>query len=184
MMLMRSFTLLLALGAPMMIAGCVAPSSPPPPVPTRPMARPAAAVPAKMSAKLPGAMAWTDRALTPGTWVYRQDDRGGLAVYGLPGANAALMIRCDRAAARIFISRPGTVAGRMTLRATTGLFSYAALPTAGGVPYVAAALVPADRQLDALAFSRGRFLISLDGQPDLVVPSWPEVARVIEDCRG
>jgi len=33
-------------------------------------------------------------------------------------------------------------------------------------------------------FSRGRFMVHVDGLPDLILPSWPEPAHVIEDCRG
>ena len=46
------------------------------------------------------------------------------------------------------------------------------------------ATVPAfDPFLDAIAFSRGRVEFSVSGQPALVIPSWAEPARVIEDCR-
>jgi hypothetical protein len=72
----------------------------------------------------------------------------------------------------------------MTLRATNGARAYAATPIVGAIPAVAAELSPTDPQLDALAFSRGRFLVGLSGSADVIVPSWPEVARVIEDCRG
>ena len=40
-----------------------------------------------------------------------------------------------------------------------------------------------DPLLDAVAFSRGRAAFSDSGQPTLVVPSWAEAARVVEDCR-
>ena len=50
--------------------------------------------------------------------------------------------------------------------------------------YLSAELSPADRQLDALAYSRGRFLVSVKGTADLAVPAWPELSRVVEDCRS
>ena len=37
--------------------------------------------------------------------------------------------------------------------------------------------------LDAMAFSSGRFAVDLPGRSVLYLPSWPEVSRVIEDCR-
>jgi hypothetical protein len=37
--------------------------------------------------------------------------------------------------------------------------------------------------LDALANSRGRIGFAAGAEPPLVVPAWPEIARVIEDCR-
>ena len=48
----------------------------------------------------------------------------------------------------------------------------------------AVSLSPRDPLLDAMAFSRGRFAIEQPGTPPLVLPAWPEIGRVIEDCRG
>jgi hypothetical protein len=45
-------------------------------------------------------------------------------------------------------------------------------------------LLANDPLLDAIALSRGRFLISDGRGPVLAVPSWPEAARSIEDCRN
>lgn len=41
-----------------------------------------------------------------------------------------------------------------------------------------------DALLDAIIFSRGKFLVAAADVPDLMLPPWPEIARVIEDCRG
>ena len=104
-------------------------------------------------------------------------------MYGQVGSDALFTFRCERQATRIFASRAGATAGRMTLRSTSGVKAYDALPT-GGVPsYVAAEIAPRDPQLDAMAFSRGRILVGLDGAADLILPIWPEFARVVEDCR-
>lgn len=40
-----------------------------------------------------------------------------------------------------------------------------------------------DPLLDAMATSRGRVGIAAGTQPSLVVSPWPELARVVEDCR-
>jgi hypothetical protein len=40
-----------------------------------------------------------------------------------------------------------------------------------------------DTLLDAMAFSKGRFAIEIAGMRTLYIPSYPEVTRVIEDCR-
>lgn len=131
---------------------------------------------------------WPDAALTPGDWVYRRDDRGSLALFGTPRADARFMLRCDARARRIYLSRQGTLAegdsAVMTLRATSGVKSFTVRNTGDTPPYVAVALAANERQLDAIAYSRGRFLVSIKGSNDLVIPSWPEIARVIEDCRG
>jgi hypothetical protein len=105
-------------------------------------------------------------------------------MFGTAGNNALFTLRCDRTAQRIYASRAGAVAAKMTLRSTTGARVYDALPTGAQPPYLATALTPQDLQLDALAFSRGRILIGLDGADDLILPIWPEFTRVVEDCRG
>jgi len=35
-----------------------------------------------------------------------------------------------------------------------------------------------------MAYSRGKFAIEVMGLEPLIVLAWPEVSRVIEDCRG
>jgi hypothetical protein len=67
-----------------------------------------------------------------------------------------------------------------TTSSTRPLISDPALGSAG---QVTAAIKTRDPLLDAMAFSRGRFMIEVAGLPPLYLPSWPEVSRVIEDCR-
>ena len=49
---------------------------------------------------------------------------------------------------------------------------------------ITAQLASTDTLLDALAFSRGRIGVGVSGTPPLVAPAWPEIARVVEDCRA
>lgn len=121
--------------------------------------------------------------MAPGYWRYEVEPSGSVARYGETGSAPLFAIRCDRAAGRIAVARAGTVAGRMTLRGTTGAQGYAATPQASD-GMVLAQVSPRDPQLDAMAFSRGRMLIGLDGASDLILPTWAEFTRVIEDCRG
>ncbi len=132
---------------------------------------------------------WQDWPLTPGDWAYRRDNRGSVALFGAPGADAQFLLRCDLGERKVVLSRQGAFiagqSGRMTIRASSALKSYEVANTEGATtPYVAATLSPTDPQLDAMAFSRGRFIVSIKGGADLVVPAWPEVTRVVEDCRG
>lgn len=127
---------------------------------------------------------WRDWAPTPGTWSYRQDARGSIALFGAAGGDALLTLRCDRSARTIYLSRAGAATAPLTLRSTSLTRAVAARPTGGTPPYVAAALSPADPLLDAIGFSRGRFVVEQPGSPVLVVPAWAEVERVVEDCRG
>lgn len=158
-----------------LVAGCV-PASQPTPQPVAPAPRPTPA-PAPVGA-------WEDWPLTPGTWRYERDVRGSRALYGTGGNDAAAVLRCDRGARRVFLSRPGTAARSFTLRTTSRTASVAAAPTGGTPPYVAAGFAPADPLLDAMAFTRGRFVVEAAGASPLVLPPYAEVGRVIEDCRG
>jgi hypothetical protein len=40
-----------------------------------------------------------------------------------------------------------------------------------------------DALLDAIAFSRGRFALEAAGLETLYLPSYPEISRVVQDCR-
>ncbi|MGH6659562.1 MAG: hypothetical protein ACREBM_07940, partial [Sphingomicrobium sp.] len=46
-----------------------------------------------------------------------------------------------------------------------------------------AELAAFDKLLDSLAFSRGRIAVGPSNAPALVAPAWPDIVRVIEDCR-
>ena len=41
-----------------------------------------------------------------------------------------------------------------------------------------------DPLFDQMAFSRGRLLVQIEGGVALIIPAWPEIARVTEDCRS
>ncbi len=60
---------------------------------------------------------------------------------------------------------------------------FAATPTGGALPYIAAEIAPRDPILDAVIFSRGRIALEVTGQSPLAIPSWAEIGRVVEDCR-
>lgn len=168
-----------------LLAGCVSTPAPPPPPPPRPVPTP---TPAPAPPPPPVQRGdWQDWPATPGNWVYRQDDRGGLALFGAANTGAQFMIRCDRAAQRVYLSRAGAVpagSAPMTIRTSAQASSHIVRNTGGQPPYVALDVAPRDPLLDRMAFSRGRFVVEVTGLPLLVVPAWPEVSRVIEDCRG
>ena len=50
--------------------------------------------------------------------------------------------------------------------------------------YVTAEILPNDAILDAMAFSRGRILVDAEGQQPVILPTWAEITRIVEDCRG
>jgi hypothetical protein len=122
--------------------------------------------------------------LTPGNWVYSVQGGNSQALFGPAAGQAAFIVRCDRAQRQISLGREGATGTVLTVRSTSDVRSLPATVRAQPSPYLWAALPANDRLLDSLAFSRGRFTVEATGLPVLVIPSWPEPARVIEDCRG
>ena len=171
--------LLPPLATSLALAACV-PATAPPGAPA-PRPQPSRAAPRPTPA--PVAQDWRDWPYTPGDWVYRQDARGSLALFGPPNRDALLTLRCDRTRGEMFLSRPGTVAAALTVRTTSLTRALQAAPTGGTPPYVAVALAPRDPLLDAMAFSRGRIVVQMPGAAPLVAPNWAEIGRVVEDCR-
>jgi hypothetical protein len=172
----------LSLATLMTLEGCTAPTAVAP-APAPPVARPSP-TPAPPPAAAPQSADWRDWNLTPGNWVYRQDARGSIALFGRSGSDADLTLRCDRARGRIYLSRRGEGPSALTIRTTSLVRSLSAQPTGGAPAYVAAELGVRDGVLDAIGFSRGRFVLEAAGLPVLVVPAWAETLRVVEDCRG
>ncbi len=127
-------------------------------------------------------------AADKGEWVYRHDERGSIALFGETGRDAQFLVRCDTPRRRIFISRAGTVSNAdsaaMTIYTSSGRKAFTVRPTGAAPAYVAVEIDPREAHLDAMAFSRGKFLVALPGRPHLVVPNWAELGRVVEDCRG
>jgi len=106
--------------------------------------------------------------IAPGQWSYVATATGSEARY-----DSYLAIRCDRATRTMTIMRPGVAPGVLTVVTDS---------TTRNLP-VGGRLLANDPILDAIAFSRGRFIVS-GGGATLAIPSWPEAARSIEDCRS
>jgi hypothetical protein len=143
-------------------------------------------VPTPAPAPTPGPMLsadWRDWPLTPGSWSYRQDGRGSIALFGRVGGDADLTLRCDRTRARIYLSRRGDGAGQLTIRTSSTIRTLGAVPTGGAPAWLAVEFDVRDPLLDAIGYSRGRFTVEGVGLPALAVPAWAEMLRVVEDCR-
>lgn len=128
---------------------------------------------------------WRDAAPSPGTWSYRQSGAQTAAVFGEPASEPRLSLTCDRVARTVSLARAGAAqsAMPMTVITTSDTRSLSAQPLAGPLPTLVARFNARDPFLDAIAFSRGRFAVEVNGLPTLYLPAWAEVARVIEDCR-
>lgn len=170
----------LILPALLALAACV-PSKPAP----RPQPQPApAAAPVAEAVKARPAGEWIDWPIEAGTWVYRTDARGSLALFGPAGADALVTLRCDKARARIFLSVAGNSGGSMLVRTSSTMKPLPTVQASASPAYLAAELLPRDAILDAIAYSRGRFAIEASGLRPMAIPNWAEIGRVIEDCRG
>jgi hypothetical protein len=128
-----------------------------------------------------------DAPQTPGDWRYSVGQPGsgtGIAQFVADGrVLVALSCLRDRGIVRLqHLAAPGVplLAATLTLRTEFGDRAFGA-QTLEGSPYVE--LAARDPLLDAMAFSKGRFAVEAPGLAPLYLPSWPEVTRVIEDCR-
>lgn len=175
---MRAKSILLAL---LPVSACVAPpAAPPPPVAPPP--------PAPAPKPVPLAADWRDWARTPGDWRYGATTTGTIATYAQAAGKPVLSLTCDRNAHQITLATTGTTATAMTIRTTSvtrALAGRLLADTGAAGPIILAATLPAtDPLLDAMAFSRGRFVVEQAGAQPVVLPAWAEVGRVIQDCRG
>lgn len=179
---MKSMRVALLFGV-LAVAGCVpkreAPTPAPQPQQVQPQPRPQTPAPPPPRAD------WRDMPLTPGGWIYRNQGNSSQALFGPASGEAAFIVRCDRVRREVSLWRQGTTSGNMmTVRNTASARNLPLSVQAQPLPYVWSALPASDRFLDATVFSRGRFTVEVPGTPVLVIPSWPEPARVLEDCRG
>ncbi len=155
------------------------------PIPTakeQPAAAPVVYAPAPAPPRPAGD--WIDWPIAKGNWVYRQDDRGSIALFGSMGGDAIVTLRCDIAAKKLYLARASNSgSARMLIRTRSAKKEYQAYPT-GGIPrYVASEIAPSDNFLDAIIYTRGRIAIETDGAPAIAIPIWSEIPKVIEDCR-
>ncbi|KUR73059.1 hypothetical protein AQZ52_07675 [Novosphingobium fuchskuhlense] len=128
---------------------------------------------------------------TPGSWTYSADAAGSEARFGTAGAGALAVLRCDRSRPAVVLQRAGFGSGTVPATITTSSTSRRLTAAAVGAPgLVQNAAIPfeiafnvRDPLLDAIAFSRGRFMLEMGSAQTLVLPVWSELGRVIEDCR-
>lgn len=134
-------------------------ASPPPPAAPAPAAPPPPAPP-------PAPIDWRSLPLTAGSWRYQPDAATPAALFD----DGHVVLRCDKALRQITLSG-------------TGLALPVTVTTSSGARVVTGAIPAADRLLDEIALSRGRFMLDNADGTRLVLPAWAEVARVVEDCR-
>lgn len=126
-----------------------------------------------------------DAPQSPGDWRYTRSGGGTLAEFGGSNSEPRFGMRCATQKRQIELVRympDRTAQAALVIRTETQTRSLNAAPSSDGNALVAI-LPAADRLLDAMALSKGRFAVKAAGTPTLYLPSWAEVTRVIEDCR-
>lgn len=173
--------LLTAAALSALLASCASPPPPPP----RPIPRPQPSyTPPPPPRPVQPAPDWRDRPITPGDWRWSRTGGVSSARFGEGPRGATLEFRCDRAANAVLLIRNGAVDGPtpVTIVTTSTSRSLTGQPLAGS-PALVVALPLRDPLLDAIIFSRGRFAVEARGLAPIYAPTWPEIARVVEDCR-
>ena len=167
------------------LGGCVgsppAPVAAPAPTPApTPQPQPTAA---PTQAVTPVYDNWMDAPQTPGDWSFRLIPTGALAQFGTDPANPLFGLECVKATGQVLMHAPRVNGGALLLRTESvdRTLDPANLP--GGPSYARYVVSARDPLLDAMAFSKGRFAALVSGGPAYYLPAWPEVTRVVEECR-
>ena len=116
---------------------------------------------------------------TPGDWRYRPAGGSSRASFGDGNGPALFEMACERGG-QVLLLRQGLGGSAMRILTET---TERTLPATQREGATVGQLAARDPLLDAMAFSKGRFAVEVAGLPTLFVPAWPEVTRVIEDCR-
>lgn len=126
-----------------------------------------------------------DAPATPGDWSYRQTAGGSQALFGNRASGTVLTLQCSRDAGQVLLVRPGNATGPVPMRILTETESrtVTGTPERGSAASLVVSIPARDGLLDAMAISKGRFAVETAGLPTLYAPSWPEITRVVEDCR-
>ena len=122
--------------------------------------------------------------VSPGTWTYRSVTGGSEAAFVDGTGTTRMLIACGKITRLVTISRvsaaPAASMSFWTSTVTRDLASRFDQPSGRVIAQVGGL----DPLLDAIAFSRGRFAVSMPGYPALVLPAGGEVGHVVEDCRS
>jgi len=120
----------------------------------------------------------------PGSWSYVTLASGSEARFMDSTATIRLVVGCARATRQVTIARTSGAPAATLSVWTSSLRREIPARFDPAAKRVGAQLAAFDGLLDAIAFSRGRFAVSMPGSPAVVVGAAPEAARVVEDCRG
>ena len=122
--------------------------------------------------------------VSPGSWTYRAVTGGSEAAFVDGTGTTRMVIACGKVTRLVTLSRvsaaPAATLSFWTSSASRNLAARFDQPAQRVITQVGAM----DPLLDAVAFSRGRFAVSMPGLPALVLPAGTEIGHVVEDCRA
>jgi hypothetical protein len=167
----------------LLLAACV-----PPPTPTPP---PLAAAPAPVATQAPvapppappvsGHVDLMNAPALPGDWRWRTAGAESFAEFADQNGQPRVRLTCaaDRSVV-LAVANRHRGASTMLVRTETIERQVTVIERDG---WAETRLPARDTLLDAIAFSRGRFGLEIGGGDALYVAPYPEITRVIEDCR-
>ena len=164
------------------LAACVPSVTPPPPVVVRPAPTPPPTPTPAPVVQEPVFANWMDAPQTPGDWIYEDQSEGGMALFSAPDSSPLFMLECDREGPGVMLFRSSNGQGRRAASIRTETATRTLQLDAAGPGHIIW-LNARDPILDAMALSKGRFALEVQGERTLYLPAWAEVSRVIEDCR-
>ena len=118
-----------------------------------------------------------------GTWTYSQSAGGSSATFATTPGLPLLTLTCNRPLRRVAIARTASAIAPFLMVWSTSMNRNVPAGYNPATRLLTAELSAYDKLLDALAFSRGRIVVGPSNGTPLVVPAWPDIIRVIEDCR-
>lgn len=129
---------------------------------------------------------WADASQTPGDWRLALLPTGSTATYRAPDGSALFTLTCTLKDRSIALTRHTAPSAQPLLQGLMQVHTQTrerVLTVNGDDSAIGASLPASDPLFDAMAISRGRFAVEVEGSEPLYLPAWPEVTRVIEDCR-
>lgn len=132
---------------------------------------------------------WTDAPQTPGDWQLALLPTGSTATFRTPDGQALFTLACTLHGRSIALTRHTAPSaepltqGLMQVHTQTHDRILTATAVNGDGGAIGTSLAASDPLFDAMAVTRGRFAVEVEGSDPLYLPAWAEVTRVIEDCR-
>ncbi|MEL6708760.1 MAG: hypothetical protein AAFP79_10790 [Pseudomonadota bacterium] len=173
------------------IAACIPASEPPPPPPPPPVSATTPTPTPTLTPTPPPPVSepeydnYLDAPTTSGSWTYLNEPDESLALFGENPRAPVFMVRCGDGAVSLgrVIAQAQSSERVMNVQAETVSRQLQAGPVPEMPIILAADVQPRDPLLDAIAITKGRFMVGVEGERTLYLPAWVEVSRVIEDCR-